>query len=104
MGWSTTITSLCVLHSCTVWWLCFVDEEMETGESNNATGSNQSCALSKDSSWWSQFRNVSNPWMARYVYGFIFLVANLLAWAARDELTSLKALTQMKGKNSCLNT
>ncbi|BBH08399.1 Serinc-domain containing serine and sphingolipid biosynthesis protein [Prunus dulcis] len=29
-------------------------------------------------------RNGSNPWMARYVYGFMFLIANLLAWAVRD--------------------
>lgn len=70
---------------------------METGESNS-TSSNQSCAVMKDSKWYTQFRNVSNPWMARYVYGLIFLVANLLAWAARDELSSLSALTEMKGK------
>ncbi|RYR07552.1 hypothetical protein Ahy_B05g074929 isoform D [Arachis hypogaea] len=81
---------------------------MELGEGNNSSsgGTNHSCGESSSkelysSSWWSQFRNVSNPWMARYVYGFIFLVANLLAWAARDELTSLKALTQMKGLRGC---
>ncbi|KAL1356702.1 hypothetical protein HN51_008688 [Arachis hypogaea] len=81
---------------------------MEFGEGNNSSsgGTNHSCGESSSkelysSSWWSQFRNVSNPWMARYVYGFIFLVANLLAWAARDELTSLKALTQMKGLRGC---
>ncbi|CAN6802392.1 unnamed protein product, partial [Brassica oleracea] len=34
--------------------------------------------------WFNQFRNGCNPWMARYVYGLIFLIANLLAWAARD--------------------
>ncbi|MED6213480.1 hypothetical protein PIB30_093873 [Stylosanthes scabra] len=80
---------------------------MENGEgntSNNGGSNNNSCGESKElycSSWWSQFRNVSNPWMARYVYGFIFLVANLWAWAARDELTSLEALTQMKGLRGC---
>ena len=34
--------------------------------------------------WWAQFRYGSNPWMARYVYSVMFLVANLLAWAVRD--------------------
>lgn len=34
--------------------------------------------------WLSQFWNGSNPWMARYVYGLIFLLATLLAWAVRD--------------------
>ena len=38
----------------------------------------------KHSSCLGQFRNGSNPWMARYVYGLIFLFSNLLAWAARD--------------------
>lgn len=38
----------------------------------------------KDDSWFSQFRNGSNPWMARYVYALIFLAANLLAWTVRD--------------------
>ncbi|KAL9324555.1 hypothetical protein ACSQ67_009412 [Phaseolus vulgaris] len=71
---------------------------METGESNM---SNQRCEVLKDSSWYSQFRNVCNPWLARYVYALIFLVANLLAWAARDELSSLTALTQLKGVKGC---
>ncbi|KAK7342603.1 hypothetical protein VNO80_25559 [Phaseolus coccineus] len=71
---------------------------METGESNI---SNQRCEVLKDSSWYSQFRNVCNPWLARYVYALIFLVANLLAWAARDELSSLTALTQLKGVKGC---
>ncbi|KAG4992043.1 hypothetical protein AAZX31_09G171000 [Glycine max] len=74
---------------------------METGENNSTSSSNQSCAVMKDSKWYTQFRNVSNPWMARYVYGLIFLVANLLAWAARDELSSLSALTEMKGLKGC---
>ncbi|OIW16000.1 hypothetical protein TanjilG_04535 [Lupinus angustifolius] len=57
--------------------------------------------ISEDSPWYSQFRNASNPWMARYVYGLIFLVANLLAWASRDELSSLSALLEMKGFRGC---
>ncbi|KAE9600296.1 hypothetical protein Lalb_Chr14g0371401 [Lupinus albus] len=75
---------------------------METGE-NNSTTSNQNCvdttAISNYyHSWYSQFRNVSNPWMARYVYALFFLMANILAWAARDELPTLEALLEMKGK------
>ncbi|KAJ1418602.1 Serine incorporator/TMS membrane protein [Sesbania bispinosa] len=72
---------------------------METGESNSSN--EQGCISLKGSSWYSQFRNASNPWMARYVYGLIFLVANLLAWAARDELSSLSALTELKGLKAC---
>lgn len=66
---------------------------METGENNNG---NERCIISNDSSWFSQFRNASNPWMARYAYAFIFLLANLLAWAARDYGRS--ALTEMESK------
>lgn len=53
--------------------------EMESGV---GLGSNQKHGVFKD--WFSQFRNGSNPWMARYVYALIFLVSNLLAWAVRD--------------------
>ncbi|XP_020233222.1 probable serine incorporator isoform X2 [Cajanus cajan] len=73
---------------------------MESGESSNSNGNQRSQVL-KNSSWYSQFRNASNPWMARYVYGFIFLVANLLAWASRDELSSLSALIQLKELKGC---
>lgn len=68
---------------------------MEAGESNSG---NERRIISKDSSWCSQFRNASNPWMARYAYALIFLVANLLAWAARDY--GRGALTEMKSKIS----
>ncbi|KAE9588206.1 putative serine incorporator/TMS membrane protein [Lupinus albus] len=72
---------------------------------SNSSNSNERCSItttiSEDSPWYSQFRNASNPWMARYVYGFIFLVANLLAWASRDELSSLSALLEMKGFRGC---
>nr|GLL20559.1 probable serine incorporator isoform X2 [Ipomoea trifida] len=43
----------------------------------------------KQGSWFNQFRDGSNPWMARYVYGLMFLGANLLAWAVRDYGTSV---------------
>ncbi|TQD72446.1 hypothetical protein C1H46_042023 [Malus baccata] len=53
----------------------------------------------KVDSWFSQFRNGSNPWMARYVYGFMFLIANLMAWAVRDYGSSL--LTEMERLKGC---
>ncbi|KAK0570608.1 hypothetical protein LWI29_003924 [Acer saccharum] len=60
----------------------------------------------KKDSWFSQFRNGSNPWMARYVYGLIFLAANLLAWAVRDygrgALTEMERLKNCKGGHECL--
>ena len=67
---------------------------MENGGSNNGTTERR--IVSKDTSWCGQFRNASNPWMARYVYALIFLVANLLAWAARDY--GRGALTEMESK------
>ncbi|RDY05933.1 Serine incorporator 3 [Mucuna pruriens] len=77
---------------------------MEAGESNSG---NERCIISKDSSWCSQFRNASNPWMARYAYALIFLVANLLAWAARDygrgALTEMKRLKGCNGGKDCLD-
>lgn len=54
----------------------------------------------KEDSWFSQFRNGSNPWMARYVYGLMFLIANLLAWVVRDY--GRASLTEMKSKIACL--
>lgn len=50
-----------------------------------------------EGSWFSQFRHGSNPWMARYIYGLIFLVANLLAWAIRDYGPNI--LSEMRSKN-----
>lgn len=59
-----------------------------------------------EGSWFAQFRHGSNPWMARYVYGLIFLVANLLAWAVRDYgtdiLTEMRRLKGCKGGIKCL--
>lgn len=82
-----------MLHSCFL--VERYVEEMESGASSSA--SNERCTIiSKDFSWCSQFRNASNPWMARYAYGLIFLVANLLAWAARDY--GRGALKEMESK------
>ncbi|KAL5768887.1 hypothetical protein ACOSP7_015433 [Xanthoceras sorbifolium] len=68
--------------------------------------SNERRAVFKEDSWFSQFRNGSNPWMARYVYGLIFLAANLLAWAVRDygrgALTEMERLKNCKGGPNCL--
>ena len=49
-------------------------------------------------SWWAQFRRGSNPWMARYVYGLMFLIVNLLAWGIRDYGRS--AFSEMKSMNT----
>ena len=72
---------------------------MESGERRSS--SSERHIVYKDSSWFSQFRNGSNPWMARYVYALIFLVATLLAWAARDYGRS--ALTEMESKIFCFD-
>lgn len=50
----------------------------------------------KKGSWLDQFRHGSNPWMARYLYAILFLIANLLAWAVRDYGHSI--LKEMKSK------
>ncbi|PON73338.1 Serine incorporator/TMS membrane protein [Parasponia andersonii] len=76
---------------------------METGVVNDR---NERRVVSKDDSWFSQFRNGSNPWMARYVYALMFLIANLLAWAARDYggslLTEMERLKGCEGAQDCL--
>ncbi|XP_048422960.1 uncharacterized protein LOC103929454 [Pyrus x bretschneideri] len=60
----------------------------------------------KVDSWFSQFHNGSNPWMARYVYGFMFLMANLMAWGVRDYgsnvLTEMERLKGCHGVKDCL--
>ncbi|XP_054816823.1 LOW QUALITY PROTEIN: uncharacterized protein LOC129316424 [Prosopis cineraria] len=76
---------------------------MESGTNRSSIESSNS---HKGSSWFSQFRNASNPWMARYAYALIFLVANLLAWAARDfghgALIEMKRLEGCDGGKDCL--
>ena len=54
----------------------------------------------REGSWFSQFLYGSNPWMARYVYGLMFLVTNFLAWAVRDYGQS--AMKEMHSKLSLL--
>ncbi|GAB4832948.1 hypothetical protein Ancab_006968 [Ancistrocladus abbreviatus] len=53
----------------------------------------------KEATWFGQFRYGSNPWMARYVYGLIFLITNFLAWAIRDYGRS--AMTEMERLGGC---
>lgn len=67
---------------------------MESGTTVNER--NERRVVPREDSWFSQFRNGSNPWMARYVYALMFLIANLLAWAARDYGKSL--LWEMESK------
>lgn len=74
---------------------------MENGESSSSNERHDVC---KDDSCSRQFSNGSNPWMARYVYGLIFLVATVLAWAARDYGSN--ALMEVKSKiprETCLS-
>ncbi|KAJ4894487.1 Serinc-domain containing serine and sphingolipid biosynthesis protein [Raphanus sativus] len=83
---------------------------METGTSTSNSGNsrNDSYETIKNGSWFNQFRNGCNPWMARYVYGLIFLIANLLAWAARDygrrALNKVTKFKNCKEGENCLGT
>ncbi|XWS26886.1 hypothetical protein CRYUN_Cryun26dG0068700 [Craigia yunnanensis] len=76
---------------------------MESGVGSNL---NERHGVFKDESWFSQFRNGSNPWMARYVYALIFLVSNLLAWAVRDygrnAFREMEKLRNCQGGRGCL--
>ncbi|GMN50488.1 hypothetical protein TIFTF001_019650 [Ficus carica] len=83
---------------------------MEGGRGNQSYNDYGRQVIFKEESWFgkwlSQFRNGSNPWMARYVYALMFLVANLLAWAARDygrsALTEMERLKGCDGGKDCL--
>lgn len=70
-------------------------EKLEAGVDATNNTSNRYANL-LEGPWWAQFRYGSNPWMARYVYSVMFLLANLLAWAVRDYGPS--ALTEMNSK------
>ncbi|KAE8675911.1 Serinc-domain containing serine and sphingolipid biosynthesis protein isoform 2 [Hibiscus syriacus] len=77
---------------------------MESGLGSNSRNERQ--WVFKDGSWFSQFGNGSNPWMARYVYALIFLVSNLLAWAVRDygrnAFPEMEKLKNCQGGRGCL--
>ncbi|MFS7982425.1 putative serine incorporator/TMS membrane protein [Helianthus anomalus] len=70
--------------------------KLEAGMDEGNDTSNDPYAKILAGSWWAQFRYGSNPWMARYVYSVMFLLANLLAWAVRDYRPTI--LTQMNSK------
>ncbi|XP_052489088.1 uncharacterized protein LOC105775439 isoform X3 [Gossypium raimondii] len=77
--------------------------EMESGSTSN---NNERRIAFKEGSWFGQFKNGSNPWMARYVYGLIFLASNLLAWAVRDygrnAFPEMERLKNCQGGRGCL--
>nr|XP_011458210.1 PREDICTED: probable serine incorporator isoform X2 [Fragaria vesca subsp. vesca] len=81
---------------------------VEKMESPAPTGNYERSNTFKVDTWFSQFRNGSNPWMARYVYGFMFLLANLMAWAVRDYgnsvLIEMNRLRGCDGAHDCLAT
>ncbi|MBA0703317.1 hypothetical protein Golax_015646 [Gossypium laxum] len=76
---------------------------MESGSTSN---NNESRIAFKEGSWFGQFKNGSNPWMARYVYGLIFLASYLLAWAVRDygrnAFPEMERLENCQGGRGCL--
>ncbi|XXG63751.1 hypothetical protein AAC387_Pa05g1863 [Persea americana] len=49
-----------------------------------------------------------NPWLARFVYGLMFLITNLFAWMVRDyghgALSELERLKGCQGGRDCLGT
>ncbi|KAI3524579.1 hypothetical protein L1887_03238 [Cichorium endivia] len=81
--------------------------KLEAGLDASTDSSNRYAKL-LEGSWIAQFRYGSNPWMARYVYSVMFLLANLLAWAVRDygptALTEMNRLKSCKGGEDCLGT
>uniref|UniRef100_A0A7N0T8H5 Serine incorporator n=1 Tax=Kalanchoe fedtschenkoi TaxID=63787 RepID=A0A7N0T8H5_KALFE len=79
---------------------------MDSSEEGDNNERSRRVTAAADESWFSQFRNGSNPWMARYVYGLMFLAVNMLAWAVRDygrtALTEMKRLKECRGGKDCL--
>lgn len=85
--------------------------DMESGTSTSATANATTTTttttivttkekyypLIRDGSWFTQFLYGCNPWMARYVYGLIFLITNFLAWVVRDYGNG--AMKDMASKN-----
>lgn len=75
---------------------------MESGVSSS-NGRQAQCA---PDSWCSQFYKGPNPWVSRYIYGVLFLITNLLAWAVRDygpsALTEMERLEICQGARECM--
>uniref|UniRef100_A0A7C9DT42 Serine incorporator n=1 Tax=Opuntia streptacantha TaxID=393608 RepID=A0A7C9DT42_OPUST len=78
---------------------------MENGMSNNPK---EKYPGLRKGSWLCQFRYGCNPWMARYIYGLMFLITNFLAWAIRDyggsAVKEIERLHGCKGAAECLGT
>ena len=83
----------------TLWYdKFFPNKGQMEGSTTTSNTTRYNIAKLKQGSWFNQFRYGSNPWMARYVYSFMFLVANMLAWAVRDYGST--AFTEMESKYS----
>lgn len=68
---------------------------MESGGLENTANTDRHPDIVEDSRW-SKFCNGPSPSLARYAYGLIFLVTNILAWAIRDY--GQTALSGLKSK------
>ncbi|CAA6666278.1 unnamed protein product [Spirodela intermedia] len=75
---------------------------MESGELDNS-GNGDRCRTIVENSRWSKFCNGPSPSLARYAYGLIFFVTNILAWAIRDYgHSALSGLKGCDGARECL--
>ncbi|KAF3637298.1 hypothetical protein FXO38_18157 [Capsicum annuum] len=80
--------------------LLLVCHDYNAGSKGEMEGITERYSKIMKGSWVDQFRYGSNPWMARYLYSLLFLIANLLAWAVRDYgLSILKEIKRLKGCN-----
>ncbi|XP_020577999.1 probable serine incorporator isoform X2 [Phalaenopsis equestris] len=63
---------------------------------------------SKKNSWFTRLFLCPNPYIARYIYAFIFFITSLLAWTVRDYghtvLSELHRLKGCHGASYCLGT
>ncbi|KAK3436510.1 hypothetical protein EUGRSUZ_C01067 [Eucalyptus grandis] len=87
----------------------FSEGDMDSSASRSSGNERENAILnSKAESCCGQFRNGSNPWMARYLYALMFLVCNLLAWVSRDygygALKEMERLEGCHGAQDCLGT
>ncbi|XP_071742304.1 uncharacterized protein [Rutidosis leptorrhynchoides] len=82
--------------------------KLEAGNLDATSDNSNRYAKILDGPWWAQFRYGSNPWMARYVYSVMFLLANLLAWAVRDygqaTLSGMHKFKNCNGGKDCLGS
>ncbi|XP_057967861.1 uncharacterized protein LOC131157596 isoform X2 [Malania oleifera] len=73
---------------------------------SSVSSRNDRQAENLEDSWCSKFYNGPNPWLARYIYGVLFLITNLLAWAVRDygphALAEMERLDICQGERDCV--